>query len=142
MYWYVPVHMCTYKYILVYTGTYQYVLVCTGMYFYYFTLLSGAEGMGCVLLATQPPQSHTSLASTGIHSSPWDVQTLQLQMAGVAAMCMRSTHVVVELWPWQATPGWSDCGGDCSQEENWEEGPSQAFCAESWAPEGGWRMIK
>ena len=77
------------------------------------------------------PQSHTSLASTGVRSSPWDMQTLQLQMAGVASMCMRSSHVVVELWPWQATPGWSDGGGDCSQEENWEEGLSQVFCADS-----------
>ncbi len=47
--------------------------------------------------------------------APWDVQTLQLQMAGAAAICMRSAHVVVELWPWQATPGWSDCGGNCRQ---------------------------
>jgi hypothetical protein len=144
-YQYVLLCTSSYTYIQIHTSIYWYIPLCTGMYWYIslvFTLFSGAEGLGCVLLATQPPQSHTSLESTGVRSSPWDVQTLQLQMAGVASMCMRSSHVVVELWPWQATPGWSDGGGDCSQEENWEEGPSQAFCAKSWAQEGGWRMIK
>ncbi len=107
MYQYEPVYtdICTYKFVLlctstyayiqIHTSTYWYIPVCSGMYWYkllVFTLFSGAEGLGCVLLATQPPQSHTSLASTGIRSSPWDVQTLQLQMAGVAAMCMRSTR--------------------------------------------------
>ncbi len=29
--------------------------------------------------------------------------------------------MAAELWPWQATPVWSDCGGDCRQEANWEE---------------------
>ncbi len=106
MYQYLPIYtdICTYQYVLVCTSSYAYIQkhtsiywyipVCTGKYWYIllvFTLFSGAEGLGCVLLATQPAQSHTSLASTGVRSSPWDVQTLQLQMAGVAAMCMTST---------------------------------------------------
>jgi hypothetical protein len=41
----------------------------------------------------------------------------------------QSHDTVITLPP----PGgltYSDCGGDCSQEENWDEGPSQAFCAD------------
>ena len=34
----------------------------------------------------------------------------------------------VELWPWQATPGWSDCEGDCRAQGNCAKGPSQSFC--------------
>jgi hypothetical protein len=80
--------MRTYKYILVYTGTYQYVLVYTSS----IHIVFWCWGAGVCAAGNTTPQSHTSLASTGVRSSPWDVQTLQLQMAGVAAMCMRSTR--------------------------------------------------
>ncbi len=79
------------------------------MYWYIllvFTLFSGAEGLGCVLLATQPPQSHTSLASTGVRSSQWDVQTLQLSDG------RRGSYVYeVNTWLWNFGRGKPRLGG-------------------------------
>ncbi len=45
----------------------------------------------CSWLATQPLQSHTRSAGSRVQVSLWAVQTQLLQMAGVAATCMKST---------------------------------------------------
>jgi hypothetical protein len=60
--------------------------VCTGLYstLLYFSFPS-------FLLVTLHLQSHTSPANTRGQASPWTAPTQQMLMAGVAAMCMRST---------------------------------------------------
>ena len=61
------------------------------MYWWIIVLIIHQYSFPCFWLVTLHLHSHTSSASTRGLPSPWAALTQQMLMAGVAAMCMRST---------------------------------------------------
>ena len=153
MYLSVPVHTSTsmYLYIPVLTGMYWYVPVHTGVSWY--VLVHNSMYWYVLVYRQSPPHSLVS----GWQLNPYNpTQVQQAQGFRIShALCrlgsfgsqawlqrVRGQHLAVELWQWKTTPGWSDCEGDSHAEENCENGPSQAFCRNSEAQQGGWSVIK
>ena len=114
---------------------YQYVLVYLFVLYYTEAALSWREPTGIRISIYQ-----YELVCTSIHQyipRPVLITSYQYVLACTSIYQYIQVHssiyryvlvCAVELWPWQATPGWSDCEGDWRAQGNCAKGPSQSFC--------------